>query len=194
MTAAIPTHAPETFRKGTTVKWTLALSDYLPDDGWTLKYYFTQTSDSRAVTATNNGDGTFLVTITAVVAELFLAGDYTYFAEVTKTIDAVVHVYEVDHGSLVIFPSSRISGAVDGRSTVKQHLDAVEAQLAGKLSAGDAASYSIAGRSLSKYTYAELLELRYRLLADYRKELQAERIEKGLGTKGKVRTRFISSS
>lgn len=133
MSATIPSHAPKEIRKGTTKKWTLAVSvygqDLTPAAGWTLKYYFARTEDAQTITATDNGDGTFLVTITATVAESLLTGDYTYFAEVNKTIDTVVHRYEVDRGSVEVLPSSRVTGALDGRSTAKQLLDLAKAAL-----------------------------------------------------------------
>lgn len=183
---SIPSVAPEKFTKGATCKWTLnPSSEYRPGDGWTLTYHFARANDHQAIEATDNGDGTFLVTISADSSKKFQSGHYSYSALVAKSGE----VYEIDRGQLEVSPDLTV--AVDGRSQTKTLLDAVRALMARKLTRGDVASYSAYGRSLSNYQPSEYRELEMKLAADYERELQAERIEKGLGTKGKVRTRFI---
>jgi len=183
---SIPAVAPSRFTKGTTVKWTLRPpSSYLPDDGWILTYHFSRSDDHQFVTGTDNGDGTYLVTITADVSRQFAAGHYTYAALVEKGDE----VYQIDRGQVDVIADLTV--AVDARSYTKQLLDAVRALMTRKISRGDVASYSAYGRSLSNYEPSQYRELEMKLAADYERELRAERLEKGLGTTGKVRVRFI---
>jgi hypothetical protein len=53
-----------------------------------------------------------------------------------------------------------------------------------------AASYSIAGRSLSRWNRADLLAERDRLKSDINRERQAEKLRNGLGTNQQIRVRF----
>ncbi len=188
----IPTVAPEKFRKGTTVKWAFDPGpDHRPADGWALTYSFANATDAKSVVATDNGDGTFLVTITATVSASFNAADYAYVATVAKAPE----VYERDSGTVTVEP--QLSTAVDGRSHVKKVLDAIEALIAGKAAGADVASYSIAtgsgsSRALTHMTPEELVKWRQVYRAEYQRELQADRIAKGLGSRGKIRVRFTS--
>ena len=63
-------------------------------------------------------------------------------------------------GELEVLPSLRdAADGFDGRSEARKALDAIGAVLAGKAST-DQKSYSIKGRSLERYSVAELLQLR----------------------------------
>jgi hypothetical protein len=188
---SIPTVAPSRIRKGTTAQWTVFLSDYEPGV-WTLVYQFAMATDAQSVTATDNGDGSFLVTIpatgTGTTTDDFTAGIYSFVALVSKSPE----VYEVDHGTVEILPS--FSTAVDGRTQVKRDLDACDAFRTAKIAKGDVSSYSIGtgngSRSLAGIPWPEFLQLHATLRAEYAREVQAERKSLGKSKRNRVVVRF----
>jgi len=189
MSASIPTTEPTTITRGDTVKWTISLPDYLPADGWTLKYAFIAASDQVTVTATDNGDGTHLVTISASSSEAFEEGIYHWQAHVETGEAETLEKYTVRTGQVTIKErfEDQESG-YDARSFAKKTLDAIEAVLEDRATEKDL-SYSIAGRSLSKMTLRELQEAREYWYGRYQSELRAER--KALGKQSdKVLVRF----
>jgi len=194
MSATIPTTefgGDESFRQKDTVKFTVSLSDYLPEDGWTLRYAFKCNALAKInVDSTDNGDGTHLITITSAVSATFEPGLWYY----QGTVDNGTEYYTLRRGRIKVEEAFLdVTDAYDPRSQTKIHLDLVEALLEGKLTRGDAASYSIAGRSLTSYSQVEILDLRDRLRAEYRAEIRAEDAARGRGTPAKVRVTFTAA-
>lgn len=190
---AIPTNIPSTIRQGTTAKWTIFLPDYSPSGGWDLVYQFVTPTSALSVDATDNGDGQFLITIpadaeTGVTTSDFAAGTYSFVALVSLGDD----IYEVDHGQVQIIPS--FSAEVDGRSQTKKDLEACDAFRSAKLAKGDVSSYSIGtgsgSRSLSSIPWPEFLTLHATIRAEYAREVQADRIARGLGSGRRINVRF----
>ena len=187
---SIPTHAPDKIRKKDTIKWTFDAGDYTPDT-YTLTYYFTNASGTVTIVATDNGDGTFLVTISKTASDSFSVGWYRYIAKVTNTVGGA-EVYTVDEGQIIA--EDDLEGAYDSRSQVKKDIDAIEAMLTGKLSAGDAASFTISSggmsRAISRIPFSELEEILATRKQQYRAELKAERMAKGQEPGNRIKARF----
>lgn len=188
MAAEVPAIEPDTVVAGDTIEFKVLLPDYLPGDGWVLSYHILNASgDLGQFDATDNGDGYHLVTISAATSALWDAGDdYTYLAFVAKS----GLRYQVRSGSLRVLPNYATADSHDGRSWAQRTLSAVEAVLASKATK-DQLSYSIAGRSLARYSFKELIEVRDTLRAEVRAEKDAERREKGLAPRTKVLTTFV---
>lgn len=177
----IPAKEPTTIIRGDTVKWTRALAEFLPADGWALTYYFTSASARVVVTTTNNGDGSFLAVISSAVSATLTVGQWYWQAAVAKAGEQ----YTVDSGAVDVAAGMAIAtGGIDTRTWARRTLDAVEATLEGRATS-DHTSMSINGRSISRMTPLELMDWRDRLRAEVRTEEQAEKA--GLGRNIKVR-------
>lgn len=193
MSYTIPTTEPTRIVAGDTVQWTKSLPDYLPTDGWTLTYAFTLSGDQHTETAADNGDGTHLVTLSGTDTTALTAGIYSWQAYVTSGTER----HTVGQGRMEVLPNLAASGysttGYDNRSHVKKVLDAIEAVIEGRASS-DQISMSVSSgqvsRSLSRMSFAELIEVRntYRFL--YAREIRRERIERGLPAGRKTQARF----
>ena len=192
MAATIPTREPLEFTQGTTVAWTKSLADY-PPATWTLSYAFSllaATSAQKTVTATDNGDGTHLVTITAASSAAYGIGAYRWQSRVTDG----TSVYQIAEGTVEVSPDLSAAGyastGYDDRSIAKKALDAIESVLAGR-AAEDYDGYSMPdGRSLSKMTLAEMITARSKLKVEVSQEEAARRVGLGLGNPNKFHVRF----
>lgn len=167
----IPSSEPQVIRSGNTVKWRKTLSDFPANDGWALTYILTLQSDySKRLSKAAVQDGAdFVTTLSAAETAALSAGTYNLFGAVSKSGER----YDVFAGTLELKldPAALLTG--DHRSDTKRKLDAIEAAIEGKATV-DQLSLSINGRSITRYSLAEMLTLRDRLKADYQKELQAE--------------------
>jgi len=88
-----------------------------------------------------------------------------------------------------VLPDPAAAGNVDHRSTPRVMLDNIEAYLRdpGNLVA---ANYALAGRSLARWSRADLWVERDKLLAEIRSEEAAARASAGLGNPRRLYVRF----
>lgn len=170
---------------GTTVVWTKSLPDHLPADGWTLDYHFGATASEISVAATDPGDGTHLVTISAAISAGFVAGTYSWQA--IATLAAVP--YLVGEGTVEAVAAIDGSTGIDLRSAARKNLAAIEAVMLGRAAEKDL-SHTIAGRSVSKFSHSELIEARRYWKNEVAKEDRRARIGEGRSG-GLVRGRFV---
>ncbi len=142
-------------------------------------------SNEIKVTATET-DGTYLITVDSATSADFDAGYYHWQLEVTKTStgDRVV----VDRGAFTAVVDLDDNQA-DPRLFEEKMLAKIETILLGKADA-DVSSYSIAGRSLTKYSYQELQDLHDQYEAKVNRYKQLERIKLGKSTHHTVKVRF----
>lgn len=136
-----------------------------------------------AATETN---GTYLITVDSATSADFDAGYYHWQLEVTKTStgDRIV----VDRGAFTAVVDLDDNQA-DPRLFEEKMLAKIESILLGKADA-DVSSYSIAGRSLTKYSYQELQDLHDQYEAKVNRHKQLERIKLGKTTHHTVKVRF----
>ena len=142
-------------------------------------------SNEIKVSATET-DGTYLITVDSATSADFVAGYYHWQLEVTKTStgDRVV----VDRGAFTAVVDLDDNQA-DPRLFEEKMLAKIETILLGKADA-DVSSYSIAGRSLTKYSYQELQDLHDQYEAKVNRYKQLERIKLGKSTHHTVKVRF----
>ncbi len=186
MAADIPAVEPAEFNAGSTVKFTIALSDYLPADGWTLSYVLIKTTNQITWSGSNNGDGAHLINIAATLTAAYAPGIYNWQSYITKGAER----YDIAAGQLEIKPNfAAMSSGYDGRSDVKIALDAITAVLKNRASQ-DQQAYTISGRSLSRTPLNDLISLHKRYLAMYRAELDRERKKQGKPVSSTILTKL----
>lgn len=187
---SIPKGEPDIIYAGDTLKFTKRISSDYPPATWTLSYRLVKDGELISITASDNGDGTFLVNVAPAITDDWEPGDYDWQATVTDGTDR----YTVGQGRFQVrVDFAQQESGYDPRSVVKRTLDQIEETLLDQ-SAKNVQSYSVGDRALSKMTITELLELREKYRAWYQQELNAARIEQGLGTKTRVLTRFVNPS
>jgi hypothetical protein len=142
-------------------------------------------SNEIKVAATETG-GTYLISVDSATSAEFAAGYYHWQLEVTKTStgDRIV----VDRGAFTAVVDLDDNQA-DPRLFEEKMLAKIETILLGKADA-DVSSYSIAGRSLTKYSYQELQDLHDQYEAKVNRHKQLERIKLGKTTHHTVKVRF----
>lgn len=171
------------FAVGDTWIQTDSLSDYPAGDGWTLNTRLVPDAAGLAISLTSSPSGAdHVTTATAATTAAWVAGNYTWAQYVE--LGAVQHT--IATGKIKLLPDPRVTGtALDMRSAAQIGLDAVRAVLRGTAAEG-VLSYSIAGRSLQRYSIAELIALESKLAADVKRENRAGDLAAGLGGRGKV--------
>jgi hypothetical protein len=131
-------------------------------------------------------NGAYLVTITSLASSDFAPGFYYWQAEITRKSDQERIV--VDRGTFTVTADLQSSTAAPA-SHARIMLTKIEKLLEGRADS-DTVNYSIAGRSLTKMSPAELLEWRDR----YRQELQTEQrkndLASGCARPATVKVRF----
>lgn len=183
-----PTREPTTLQVGDRWAWkrTDLITDY-PSASYSLSYVARKeiTGERIAISTTGGSDG-YVVEVSSTTTAAYAAGRYHWYAYITRTSDSAR--IEVDKGFFDVKANAATSSE-DPRSFAQIALDAIETYLKDPNNLA-AASYSIAGRSLSRWSRSELLVERDRLKGEVNRERQAEKIAKGLGTNSTVRVRF----
>lgn len=161
-------------------------SDY-PNNLYTMNFVAriaTGNSSEISITATASGDD-YLFTQASSVTASHDVGNYHYQLEVVRNSDSNRLV--VDRGELDV--KSDLDNNVDPRGHAEIMLGKIESILEGKADS-DVSSYSIAGRSLTKFSPEELLDWRN----NYRKEValhkREEAIKHGRKPKSTILMRF----
>ncbi len=187
MSHPIPTTEPESFVVGDTVKFNITDSNF-PASAGVLAYFFVNADGSfTETTSTADGD-THQIVISATDSDLVTAGTFSFQGRYTET--ATSEETTIREGTTEAKPGFTDT-AFDNRSTIKKTLDALNATILGKAS-GDQASMSIAGRSIARYSPAELLEWQAKYEKWYRDELIDEGLAVGGANPRKIRTRFLN--
>ena len=174
---------------GDFIQWKRSdLADDYPLSEYSVEYVARITgggSNEIKVAATETG-GTYLITVDSATSAEFVAGYYHWQLEVTKTStgDRIV----VDRGAFTAVVDLDDNQA-DPRLFEEKMLAKIESILLGKADA-DVSSYSIAGRSLTKYSYQELQDLHDQYEAKVNRHKQLERIKLGKTTHHTVKVRF----
>jgi len=188
-----PTNAPETepltFVLGDFVQWkrTDLTTDY-PLATYSAQYVSRLSSGGNTeftVVGTETG-GTYLFTIPSATSADFVAGDYHWQLEIVRTSDSSRIV--VQRGDWSILVDLDVNGS-DPRSHAQIMIGKIESILQGKADS-DIGSYSIAGRSLTKMSFAELMDARDKYKAEYAQELIKSRLEVGKPSGSTVKVRF----
>jgi len=180
---------PAKIRAGDLLQWkrTDLGTDYV-NSAYTLKYSArlegTGTTEIE-ITASASGDD-YLVSVSKTTTASYTAGVYRWQAYITRTSDN--ERITVDSGTWEVL-ENRDTSTADPRSHARIMVEKIESLLEGRADA-DVASYSIAGRSLTKLSIDELMAWRDRYRAEYLRELRRERALNGDGSGAIVKVRF----
>lgn len=130
--------------------------------------------------------GTYLFTADSATSEDFVPGLYYWQLEViqTSTGNRVV----VDRGEFTAIVDLDVNGS-DPRSHAQIMIAKIESILDGKADS-DIGSYSIAGRSLTKLSFQELMQARDQYKAEFQMQIVKERANRGKATGSTVKVRF----
>lgn len=154
--------------------------DYPTSSGYTAEYVARITGGgSNEIKLPQSGSSTddyYLFTVSSATSESFLPGLYHWQLEITQTSSGNRIV--VDTGDFEAIPDMD-SNQADPRNHAEIMVDKIESLLAGKADS-DVAEYTIAGRSLTKLSFSELLQAR-----DYYKKEVSRLRNNELAKKGK---------
>jgi hypothetical protein len=182
------TREPDSLEAGDRWAWkrTDLISDY-PSSAYTLSYVLRReiTGERIAITASAGSDGD-LIEVSSTTTAAYNAGRYHWDAYITRTSDSAR--IKVNSGTLEVKPNKATSSD-DPRSFAQVCLDNIETYLRDPNNAA-AASYSIAGRSLSRWSRTDLFLERERLKGEVAREKQAEQLARGMNTSSTIRVRF----
>jgi hypothetical protein len=137
------------------------------------------------IPATETG-GTYLFTASSSTTSGFEPGYYHWQLEVIQTSSSNRLV--VDRGEFTALADLDVNGA-DPRSHAQIMIDKIESILQGKADS-DVGSYSIAGRSLTKMSFAELMTARDQYKAEFQQEVVKDRARRGKPTGSTIKVRF----
>lgn len=135
--------------------------------------------------ATETG-GTYLFTVTSATSADFEPGLYHWQLEITQTSSGNRVV--VDIGDFTAIPDMD-SNQADPRIHAEVMVDKIETILAGKADS-DVASYSIAGRSLTKLSFQELLDAREYYKREVNYHNNKELLKRGKSNGSTIKVRF----
>lgn len=165
------------------------VSDY-PVATYELKYSFrllTSAATEIAITTSESSSPEeYLVEVASSTTATYTAGDYTYQEYIIRSSDSERFVYST--GIVTVEPDLDTNTS-DPRSNARKILDGLQAMLENRASI-DQMSMSIAGRSLSRMTPAEIRdwERHYKYLVSL--ETKKMRIKKGQPTGSEIKVKF----
>lgn len=181
---AIPSKEPDSLTAGDTLKFTKKVANYDPADSWVLTYALVNAGSLQTITASDNGDGAFLVNVAATTTKDWPAGSYAWQAYVTKATER----FEVGRGHIVVKPNfATQTNGKDARAFAESMLAQVERDLA---NLDHLSSYSEGNVSVQRET-RESLRIDWQFwkgeVARLRRE---EKIAAGMGTGRMILTRM----
>jgi hypothetical protein len=164
--------------------------DYPTSSGYTAEYVARITgggaTEIKMPQAAGSTDDYYLFTVSSETSAAFLPGLYHWQLEITETSSGNRIV--VDIGDFTAIPDMD-SNQADPRIHAEIMLDKIEALLAGKADS-DVASYSIAGRSLTKLSFQELLDARDRYRREVVQHTNKELVKRGKKNGSTIQVRF----
>jgi len=164
-------------------------ADYPTSSGYTAQYVARIQGDVAEIKIAQSDQSTdefYLFSISSSDSASFLAGAYRWQLEVTETSSGNRIVLE--SGDFIVNADMDISES-DGRSHAQVMVEKIESLLAGRADS-DVSSYAIAGRSLTKLSFTELLEARNYYLSEVAKEKAKDRAKRGLSNGSTIKVRF----
>lgn len=185
------TNIPSNIVSGLTVEFTKRLADYSPAE-WTLSYHLRGTQAANA-TATDNGDGSFLVSLTAKTGGMtpvaLTPGRFFFQAYVTNIL-TISDKRLIDSGRINVTPDlSSVTTPFDARSSAELMIEAIDALMEGKATR-DQMSYTIGQRTLSRIPVPDLLEFRKYYIGIVESEAIKARVKKGLPAFENIHVKF----
>lgn len=165
MVATLSYNIPAQLQAGDTLQWRRRGGDYLPTDGWTLKYTLISAAEVHSFDATADGED-YAVSVPATDSAGWTPGSYqlTEYVENGAGDRHTLHTQRV-----TVQPNlAAQTGGLDTRSHARKMLDTIESYMETK--DPGSADVQINGRRISYYPVADLLVLRDK----YRAAVMAE--------------------
>lgn len=189
--ANAPEGEPKDIVVGDFLQWKRSdLTDYKTSDGYTAEYVARITgggsTEIKLPQAAGSTDDYYLFTVSSETSETFLPGFYHWQLEITQTSSGNRIV--VDTGDFNAIPDMD-SNQADPRIHAEIMVDKIESLLQGKADS-DVSNYSIAGRSLTKLSFTELLEARDYYRREVVKHNNDELVKKGKKNGSTIQVRF----
>jgi len=190
-----PANAPEGEPKevvvGDFIQWKRSdLTDYPTSEGYTAEYVARITgggsNEIKLPQSASSTDDYYLFTVDSDTSASFITGLYHWQLEITQTSSGNRIV--VDTGDFQAIPDMDNNQA-DPRIHAEIMVAKIETILEGKADA-DVSSYSIAGRSLTKMSFNELVEARDYYRREIVKHNNDELIKKGKKNGSTIKVRF----
>jgi hypothetical protein len=175
---------PTTVRAGDTWEWTVTESDY---SDYVMTYYL-RNATWRVNLSTTASGYEYTVSVPAATTAEYKPGKYSWIRRVV----GADGTFTTAEGSIEILPNLGLGKLHDTRSVARVALENIEAYLIDQNNVA-AASYSIGGRSLSRWSRAELLVERDRWKSEVRSEEAVSRMAQGLGNPRRLHVRFDRS-
>jgi hypothetical protein len=190
--ANAPEGEPTEIVVGDFIQWKRSdIADIYPtSEGYTAEYVARITgggaSEIKMPQAAGSTDDYYLFTVTSATSEAFDTGLYHWQLEVTQTSSGNRIV--VDIGDFTAIPDMD-SNQADPRIHAEIMVTKIETILQGKADS-DVASYSIAGRSLTKMSFSELVEARDYYRRELVKHNNDELLKRGKSNGSTIKVRF----
>jgi hypothetical protein len=189
--ANAPEGEPKDIVVGDFLQWKRSdLTDYKTSDGYTAEYVARITgggsTEIKIPQAAGSTDDYYLFTVSSGTSESFLPGFYHWQLEITQTSSGNRIV--VDTGDFNAIPDMD-SNQADPRIHAEIMVDKIQSLLQGKADS-DVSNYSIAGRSLTKLSFTELLEARDYYRREVVKHNNDELVKKGKKNGSTIQVRF----
>lgn len=184
-----PSVEPEHLVIGDFVQWkrTDLFADY-PDSAYSVQYVSRKSAgggDHEFIVVGSVTGTDWIFQIASATSANFEASDHHWQLEVIRTSDSSRIVLERGHWK--IFEDLDVNA--DPRTHAETMVDKIESLLEGRADS-DVDSYSIAGRSLSKLSFEELIKARDYFRSEVKQEKAAELAERGLNTGATIQVRF----
>ena len=164
--------------------------DYQTSSGYTAEYVARITgggsTEIKIPQAAGSTDDYYLFTVSSETSAGFIPGLYHWQLEITQT--SSVNRIVVDIGDFTAIPDMD-SNQADPRIHAEIMLDKIETLLQGKADA-DVSSYSIAGRSLTKLSFQELLDARDFYRREITQHNNNELVKRGKKNGSTIQVRF----
>ncbi len=186
--ANAPTVEPEQIVRGDFVLWkrTDLFEDY-PDSAYSIQYVSRNSGGGNhefivegSVTGTE-----WIFEIASAASADFDVSDHHWQLEVIRSSDSSRIVLERGHWKIL----HDLDLNADPRTHAEIMVDKIESLLEGRADS-DVDSYSIAGRSLSKLSFDDLIKARDYYRSQVKQEKAAELAERGLNTGATIQVRF----
>lgn len=184
---------PTALTAGDSLSLSIPSQGHTVAEGWVLALVLipATAAGTRYTAATSTADpddaSAHRLSVSTATTAAWGAGEYSWVLQASKTGERVT--LATGRTTVRPDPAAVSAAAMDLRSTARQALDAVNAYLTDPNNL-KAASYSIAGRNLSRHTMADLLALRSRLQAEVAREDAAAGAAAGMADKRRIFVRF----
>ena len=187
---------PTQLTAGDSLALSIPSQGYTVADGWALTLTLIPAASGPRHTATTStadpdNAGAHRLVVLASATAGWAPGGYTWVLQAGRVVATVPERATLGTGSTTVNPDPAASGtaAMDLRSTARRALDAINAYLADPANLS-AASYSIAGRNLSRWPRAELIAERSKWQAEVAREDAAAGLAAGMADRRRIYVRF----